>query len=724
MRTYTFRIIAVLLFFAITANCENIHKDATQNIRVGKYLIASEMLKKHLRTSQNDYDAILLLLNVAKITGDRRTVLTYRHLLKNLYSADKLNSAAGLTAYAKAVEDSDPKGALLLLDKAHKSDEKYIEAYIQAGNLCYERYAWGRATKEYSEVLKLVPANQEAMAGLAVLELSTGHTPQALKRLTKALKADPDSFDALIPFAYIAFLKNSYEDCEKILTKASQINPNSIDVHSLYAAMYDLKSNSTERDKYIKKALKVNPRCVDVYNSLSVSAEQKYRFKDAVQWAEKAIETDPDLWRGYYLAGNNLLRLGEEKRGYQLLNKSFEKNSFNVLAYNMLTVLDRDFKQHLVDTFETAHFAVKIAKQDSPVIWPYLKPLLEKTYSRFTKQFDIKPVGPEEHHGKILLHILSDHMGFSARIMGLPGISANGVCFGQVMLLPSPRYRSLGNTRGMNWKSIFEHEFLHILTLQKSDYKISRWLTEGISTEEESDLHGQWNRFFAMADKSDKLLPAEKLEAGFITPTYPLQVPVSYYQAAITYRYFKERYGSVAVAEMIADYKNGDTTEDVLKKISGKSLKELSKSLAKYYEKQWKAGQKFVNSFAAEITEAEKEFKLKNDNKKKKKKKLSRRNWEDLVEYWCKHNETDRAAKLLNKLLTFDDSDFKIFKTLGEIYCDQKEWAKGADILLKATYRNPFDLQVHQMAAKCYKQLKMEKELKREKKVIVYLSSR
>ncbi len=721
MINHSFRLIAVLFFFAITVNCENICKDAYQNIRGGKYKTASDMLKKHLRTSQSDYDAILCLLQVAEIIGDRRTILTYRHFLKNTYSAGKLNSASGLTAYAKSVWNSDPKGALLLLDKAHKADEKYLEAYIQAGNLCYERYTWGRAAKEYAKALKLEPENQEAIAGLALLDLSAGRTKQALQKLNTALKADPNSLPALIPFAYIALLENNYEHCEKVLKKATKINPNSIDLHSLYAAMYDLKSKPAERDKYIKKALNINPRCVYVYNSLSVSSEQKYRFKDAVKWAEKAIKADPDHWRGYYLAGNNLLRLGEEKRGYKLLDKSFEYNSFNLFAYNMLTVLDRDFKHKAVDSFETAHFAVKIATQDSPVIWPYLEPLLEKTYKKFSKQFNIDPQGAKEHNGKILLHFLSDHMGFSARIMGLPGISANGVCFGQVMLLPSPRYVSLGNTKGMNWKSIFEHEFLHILTLQMSDYKISRWLTEGISTEEESDQHGQWNRFFAKADKTGKLLPMETLESGFLTPTYPLQVPVSYYQAAMTYRYFKDKYGSDAVEEMIALYKKGDTTEEILKKVSGKSLEDLNKSLKIYYEKQWKAGDDFVNKLAAEITEGQKEFKTEGEDDEKKKAEPGRRNWEDLVENWCNNNKTDKAVTLLNKLLVFDNSDFKIFKKLGDIYCDQEEWKQGADILLKAIYRNPFDLKVHQMAAECYKQLKMDEELKREEKVIAYL---
>ena len=729
-----------LILFAVKVYCEecpegkgrnesSLHStkfDPVYEIEAGHYKIASEFLKKHLSSHPDDYDAVLLLLKVSEITGDRRTILRYRHLFRNLYSSGKLKTAPAFTAYAKTVRDSDPKGALFLLDKAHKADKNYIEAYIQAGDLCYERYAWGRAEKELKNALTLDPENRDAVAGLAVLDLAYGRISSASERLKKALKKYPDSVILLTPTAYIALIEDDFKKCSEILHHVEKINPSSMELFSIYAALYELDGKYGKRDDYIKRAVSVNPASVEVYNLLSVVSEQKYRFKKAVEWAEKAIDADPGHWRGYFLAGNNLLHLGEEKKGYKLLSESFAKNSFNVIAYNILNVLDRDFKYHEFNSYDTEHFTVKISKSDAPFIWPYLKPLLEKTYKKFTKQFEIEPVGPKEHNGRILIHILPDHNSFSVRTMGLPGISANGVCFGQVVLMPSPRYVSLGNTRGMNWKSVFEHEFLHILTLQKSDYKISRWLTEGISSLEESDLHGEWNRYFAMADKSDKLLPIDKLESGFLNPSYPMQVPVSYYQAAITCRYFKETFGNKSIIRMIELYKQGKSTEEVVSAVSGMSLENLNKNLEKFYNKERERGENLVNTFAAEIKELEARLKLnkKDDDKQSDKTKAQRsgkRKWEKIVEYWREKKESGKAVKLLNNLLAFDDSDFKIFKVLGEIYHEQKKWKPAADTLLRAVYRNPFDKKVHEMAAECYKHLKMKEEEERERKILLQL---
>jgi tetratricopeptide (TPR) repeat protein len=718
------RIVILCFFFVLYLplhgeDSEDISVLAGTEIRTGKYNDASNRLKKYLISDPDDFNARLLLIEVSEIIGDSRELIKQRRYLKNLYSAGKADTAPALTATAKSVWKTDPKGALILLQKAHQTDKNYLEAYIQAGNLCYDRYAWGKAKKEFSEALKLKQDNPEALSGLAVLDLSAGQIAKATRKIDTALKANPESLSALTLKAYIALIEDDLKKCRNILEDAEKINPNSIDVFCIYAAMNDMTGDIRKRDDYIKRAKKINPSYVDIYNMLSITAEQKYRFKKAVEWAEKAIETDPDHWKGYYLAGSGLLRLGEEKKGYRLLSESFEKNSFNILAYNALNVLDRDFKHNEFQYYKTAHFAVKISREDAPFIWPYLEPILEKTYQKFTVQFKYKPTGPEEHNNKILLHILPDHMSFSARTIGLPGISAEGVCFGQVILMPSPRYASLGSACGMDWKSVFEHEFLHILTLQKSDFRISRWLTEGISTSGESDLHGKWNHFFMMAGKSSKLLPLENLEAGFLNPVYPMQVPVSYYQAALVCRYFKEKHGNDSIIKMIELYRKGKETEEIITDISGMNTDELNKELGRFYRSAWEEGEKFVNTFAGEIKNTMAELKLDRDNKNKLKKK---RKWEKLVAYWREKGENDKAAALLNRLMAFDNSDFLLFKILGEIYFSEQKWQLAADTFLIACYRNPFDPEIHKMAAECHKHLTNKKSQEREEKIIEFLN--
>ena len=57
-------------------------------------------------------------------------------------------------------------------------------------------------------------------------------------------------------------------------------------------------------------------------------------------------------------------------------------------------------------------------------------------------------------------------------------IGALGACFGRVVTMDSPRARPPGE---FNWGATLWHELAHVITLQLSNQRVPRWLTEGIS---------------------------------------------------------------------------------------------------------------------------------------------------------------------------------------------------------------------------------------------------
>ena len=71
------------------------------------------------------------------------------------------------------------------------------------------------------------------------------------------------------------------------------------------------------------------------------------------------------------------------------------------------------------------------------------------------------------------------HDDFAVRTLGLPGmIGALGACFGRVVTLDSPKARPPGE---FQWEATLWHELGHVITLQMSNQRVPRWLTEGIS---------------------------------------------------------------------------------------------------------------------------------------------------------------------------------------------------------------------------------------------------
>jgi tetratricopeptide (TPR) repeat protein len=79
------------------------------------------------------------------------------------------------------------------------------------------------------------------------------------------------------------------------------------------------------------------------------------------------------------------------------------------------------------------------------------------------------------------------------------------------------------------------------------------------------------------AIKDKKLLPVADLDRGFIHPTYPSQVVVSYFQAGSICDFIKEHWGYDKLLAMMHDYAGNATTPEVIEKELGLKAEEFDK---------------------------------------------------------------------------------------------------------------------------------------------------
>jgi len=229
---------------------------------------------------------------------------------------------------------------------------------------------------------------------------------------------------------------------------------------------------------------------------------------------------------------------------------------------------------------------VKLDKTEEKILWPYLESLLEPMYESLARKYAVTPVGPKQFGERTLVLLYPKHEEFSARTMGLPGLSALGACLGQVITMPSPRLSRLNPANAFNWRHVLIHEFAHVLTLQKTRYNIPRWLTEGLSVLEEGDTRVNWDAILVHALANNQLLPIEDLNSGFTRPKFPTQVPLCYYHAFLICRWLQETCGPDVFVKMLDLYRDGKKTEEVLPKVTGKTLKQLNdETLA--YVRRW-----------------------------------------------------------------------------------------------------------------------------------------
>jgi hypothetical protein len=172
--------------------------------------------------------------------------------------------------------------------------------------------------------------------------------------------------------------------------------------------------------------------------------------------------------------------------------------------------------------------------------------------------------------GVVQVEVYPDHEDFAVRTMGMPGLGALGVTFGQVVAMDSPSGRPPGS---FHWASTLWHELSHVYTLAVTDHRVPRWFTEGMAVHEETAASPEWgdrlNSAIVQALKEKKLLPVAGLNRGFIRPTYPQQVIVSYYQAGKICDFINERWGYDTLLGMLDDFGDKMETPEVIKKRLG-----------------------------------------------------------------------------------------------------------------------------------------------------------
>nr|MBA2355251.1 hypothetical protein [Acidobacteriota bacterium] len=277
--------------------------------------------------------------------------------------------------------------------------------------------------------------------------------------------------------------------------------------------------------------------------------------------------------------GLHLLRTGDETAARAALDVAFALDPFDTVTYNLLSMLDT------LDAFVTVpgdNLTVRMDPQDAPVLQPYLLPLAEQALAALSARYEFTPQGP------VLVEVFPKHDDFAVRTMGLPGmLGALGACFGRVVTMDSTRARPPGS---FNWAATLWHELAHVVTLQMSGNRLPRWLSEGISTYEESRAQPAWGNeselLFAQAHAAGRLIPLTDLNSGF---TRLETINLAYHQASVIVAFLVETQGQDALIRFIRSFGEGIGEEAALTRIYGRTWAALQPEFDAYVTRRYGA---------------------------------------------------------------------------------------------------------------------------------------
>jgi tetratricopeptide (TPR) repeat protein len=287
----------------------------------------------------------------------------------------------------------------------------------------------------------------------------------------------------------------------------------------------------------------------------------------AIENYDEALRLNPKNWSALSSRGINLLRLGREEEGIQSLERAYRNDPYNIWTVNTLRLVDsfEDFER-----FSTPHFSVKLHREESEVLRPYVAELLEDCLAHLESRYD------HQIDGQVVFEMYPDHEDFAVRTLGMPGLGALGATFGKVVAMDSPSARPPGE---FHWASTLWHELGHVVTLSLSDGRVPRWFTEGLSMMEERSAGEGWGDGlsipFVRAYEGGELLPLKELNAGFVRPRSSDQLRNSYYQAGWLCDVLVREFGMVRIRDMLLAYGEGKRTDEVFETILDSTVDEV-----------------------------------------------------------------------------------------------------------------------------------------------------
>ncbi|HUA92608.1 MAG TPA: hypothetical protein VL991_08580 [Terracidiphilus sp.] len=449
---------------------------------------------------------------------------------------------------------------------------------VRWGMLLHERFNQSDASDLFHEALAKDPNNARAYLGLAMLG-SDDFSPQADAFAHKALALDPKLADAHEFLANLALENDDRDTAAAEADKAIAVEDDALDAMAIHAALEVLSDRTP--DAWIAKINAVNPTYGEAYARVAHQLELHYRYEDAVTWYRKAIAVEPRLWAAHSALGIELMRLGQEDEPRQQLELSYNNGYRDAATVNSLRLLD-SYKNF--DTIRDDTTILKLNKSESALLLPYLQPELHTILATYTKKYRMTLPGP------VQVEVYPNHEDFAVRTMGMPGLGALGVTFGEVVAMDSPSARKPGD---FNWGATLWHEMSHVYILTATNHRVPRWFTEGLAVHEEGQRSPEWSNratpevILAIRDK--KLLPVAKLDRGFVYPDYPSQVIVSYFQAGTICDFIGSKWGEGKLLDMVHSYAKLATTPQAIQQNLGLSPEEFDKQYLAWIDQKYGA---------------------------------------------------------------------------------------------------------------------------------------
>jgi tetratricopeptide (TPR) repeat protein len=553
------------------------HLKIKVQLATGKYPEAIATAEDALRRFPASISLRLLARTAYRASGRDQEAIAELNTIERLIQSSprRYGTEEGFVAMGRfyLLKGGDARKVLdQFYDVVIKQFPAFLDAYYATAELALDKEDYALA----GETLRKAPkeaGTDPRFHFLLARALSAENRAGSAKEIAEALKLNPHHGDSLLLEADQLIDAERYDQAEQVLKQVLTVNPLETKAWAYRAVLAHLRADKDGEASARRTALARWPLDPEVDHLIGRKLSQKYRFAEGAALQKSALALAPDYLPAKVQLCQDLLRLGDEAEGWKLAAEIFSNDGYNVVAFNLVTLRDRlaGFR-----TLEEDGFVVRMDQREADLYGQRVLALLRRARATLCAKYGVTLASP------VIVEIFPQRKEFAVRTFGLPGADGLlGVCFGRVVTAVSPASQG---EHPANWEAVLWHEFCHVVTLSKTQNKMPRWLSEGISVHEEGQENPAWatalNPQFRAMLVDQALTPLSQLSSAFLAPKSNLHLQFAYFESALAVDFLVERFGLPALRGLLDDLGSGVSINTALPRWSKMSLEQLDREFA------------------------------------------------------------------------------------------------------------------------------------------------
>jgi tetratricopeptide (TPR) repeat protein len=304
----------------------------------------------------------------------------------------------------------------------------------------------------------------------------------------------------------------------------------------------------------------LSPNSPLAYYEAGKALSESRQYHQAAEYLNEAVRRQPKWPQPSLELGLLEMQSGRDTLALTALRRAVDLDPFNVRARNSLALVE-DLAKYA--SFETQNFIIRSRAGVDEVMAREMGPILEEIHKHDMAHVDFKP--PQ----KTVIELHPDHKTFAVRITGMTGIHTIAASTGPVIAMEAPKVGK-EHKGPYDWVRVLRHEYVHTLTLARTNNRIPHWFTEASAVYLEGAPR-DYNTVQMLTEAIDtgSLFDLVEINIAFVRPKKPMDRGKAYAQGHWMYQYIVYRWGERAPLDLMDLYRDGVREAEAMQRVLG-----------------------------------------------------------------------------------------------------------------------------------------------------------